>query len=340
LITVLVTGAGGGVGQGIIKCLKMIPDLEIRVIAADMSELSTGLYAGDIACLVERCTSPTYMDSLARIFDRYNVDFYMPGTDIELRFCAENKTRIKEAFKVETVISSLDTIDIADDKFKTFEFLKNAGLNYPKTKKLCDYSEGDFDFPVIVKPAVGCRSIGVEKITSARFLNPYLLKNEGLVIQECIEGEDREYTCTVVKVGDEISPVLVLKRELRSGDTYRANPVKSDFIEHYVYQIALKLDIEGGCNFQLRVDPNGVPKLFEINSRFSGTTPFCSQLGFNPLEYYLKKKIGHPFEVIVDYNAYVLRYWAEVVVQKEQMTTLATDGYLTPNLAKQFRLFD
>ena len=67
MITVLVTGAGGGVGQGIIKSLKMTQDLEIKVITADMSELAAGLYAGDIACLVEGYSSSTYMDSLARI---------------------------------------------------------------------------------------------------------------------------------------------------------------------------------------------------------------------------------------------------------------------------------
>lgn len=340
MITVLVTGAGGGVGQGIIKSLKMTKDLEIKVIVADMSELAAGLYAGDIACLVEGCSSPTYMNSLARIFDKYKVDFYIPGTDVELMFCAENKSKMKENFNVETVVSSVETIDIADDKFKTFEFLKNQGFNYPYTKRLCDYSEDEFDFPVIIKPAVGCRSIGVKKIISGRFLEPYFSKSEGLVIQEFIEGEDNEYTCTIVKVGDQISPVLVLNRDLRSGDTYRASPLKSDSIEHYVHQIASKLDIEGGCNFQLRVDSNGTPKLFEINSRFSGTTPFCSQLGFNPVEYYLKKKIGHPVEVNINYNAYVLRYWAEIVVPKEQMTELAIKKQLIPSLSKQLSLFD
>ncbi len=340
MITVLVTGAGGGVGQGIIKSLKMIQDLEIKVVAADMSELAAGLYAGDIACLVEGCSSPTYMNSLARIFDKYNVDFYIPGTDVELMFCAENKNRIKEDFDVETVISSVETIDIADDKFKTYEFLKNEGFNYPFTKRLCDFVEDEFDFPVIIKPAVGCRSIGVKKIISRRFLEPYLSKNEGHVIQEFIEGEDREYTCTIVKVGDQISPVLVLNRNLRSGDTYRANPLKSDSIENYVHQIASKLDIEGGCNFQLRVDSSDTPKLFEINSRFSGTTPFCTELGFNPVEYYLKKKIGYPVEVNINYNAYVLRYWAEIVVSKEQMAELAIKKRLTPSLGKQLSLFD
>ena len=187
MITVLVTGAGGGVGQGIIKSLKMIQDLEIKLIAADMSELAAGLYAGNIACLVEGCSSPTYMNSLARIFDKYNVDFYIPGTDVELKFCAENKNRMKEDFNVETVISSIKTIDIADDKFKTSEFLKNEGFHYPYTKRLCDYSEDEFDFPVIIKPAVGYRSIGVEKIISRRFLEPYLSKSENLIIQEFSE---------------------------------------------------------------------------------------------------------------------------------------------------------
>jgi len=339
MITVLVTGAGGGVGQGIIKSLKMISDLEIRVIAADMSVLATGLYAGDIACLVEHCASPAYKDSLARIFNTYRVDFYVPGTDVELGFCAENKTLILEKFGVETIISSANTISIADDKFKTYEFLKKSRLNYPDTKKLCDYAEGDFDFPVIVKPAVGCRSIGVKKILNAKSLEPFLSSSAGLIIQRYIEGDDREYTCTLVKVADDLSPVVVLQRELRSGDTYRANPVKSELIEDYVEQIAKNLNIEGGCNFQLRIDEHGIPLLFEINSRFSGTTPLCAQLGFNPVEYYLKKKIGQNIDVVVDYNSYVLRYWAEVLVPKGQMTTLARNKNLTPRLSSQFRLY-
>ena len=43
MINVLVTGAGGGVGQGVIKSLKIIKGLDIRIIAADMSELAAGL---------------------------------------------------------------------------------------------------------------------------------------------------------------------------------------------------------------------------------------------------------------------------------------------------------
>ena len=340
MITVLVTGAGGGVGQGIIKSLMMIDGMDISIISADMSELAAGLYASDIACLVEGCNSPGYMDSLKLIFDKYNVDFYIPGTDVELRFCAENRDTIKEKFSVETVVSSIETIDISDDKFKTYEFLKSEGFSYPKTLYLSDFSLFDLDFPVIVKPAIGCRSIGVYKIDTSQELEKYLDAPDGLIVQEYVGNENMEYTCTVVKTGAHVSPILALKRELRSGDTYRAVPIKSDVIEDYIHQLAGKLNIEGGCNFQLRLDTNGIPKLFEINSRFSGTTPFCAQLGFNPLEYYLMKKVGYDVDVDIDYDSYVLRYWSEVVVKQDQMTSLSREHCLIPVFDKQFRLFD
>ena len=77
------------------------------------------------------------------------------------------------------------------------------------------------------------------------------------------------------------------------------------------------MDIDGGCNFQLLLDENGEPKIFEINSRFSGTTPFCAQIGFNPAEFYLKGYMGIKTKIDIDYNSIILRYWAEVVVEKD-----------------------
>ena len=106
-----------------------------------------------------------------------------------------------------------------------------------------------------------------------------------------------------------------MKRDLRAGDTYRAFPEKNAVIENYVKALALKLGIYGSCNFQLRF-VDGVPKLFEINSRSSGTTPFCAQLGFNPIEFYLKSRLDIPYQSNINYDAMVLRHWTEVVVSK------------------------
>jgi len=338
-MNVLVTGAGGGVGQGVIKSLKMIKDMDIKVIAADMSELATGLYAADAAYLVDRCDSDKYLESLSRIFEKESIDFYIPGTDVELKFCSINKQLIMDEFNVHTIISSIEVIDISDNKHTTSSFLKKCGFNHPKTDYLKDVSVKDVEYPVIVKPSVGCRSVGVYKVNNLDELTPYLKDAKDLVIQEYIGSENSEYTCTVVKIGSELSPVLALKRILRSGDTYRAEPVKSEKIEKYVLNVASKLEIDGGCNFQLRLDKHGEPKIFEINSRFSGTTPFCAQIGFNPVEFYLKRSIGLESAVNIDYDSIVFRYWSEAVVNRSLLNELSTSRNIEPHVVEQFKLF-
>jgi len=338
-VNILITGAGGGVGQGVIKSLKMIKDMNIRTVATDISEFATGLYATDSAYLVDRCDSDKYLETLGKIFKKESIDFYIPGTDVELKFCAINKKLIMEEFNVHTIISSIEVIDISDDKYKTSSFLRENGFNYPKTDYLKDVDLKSIEFPVIVKPSVGCRSIGVYKINNLTELKPHLENTKDIIIQEYIGNEDTEYTCTVVKIGAELSPVLALKRVLRSGDTYRAEPVQSTKIEKYVLDIASKLEIDGGCNFQLRLDKLGDPKIFEINSRFSGTTPFCAQIGFNPVEFYLKKSLGLESNVNIDYSSILLRYWSEVVVKKDSLKKLSKNGNIESSLEKQFKLF-
>ena len=136
MINVLVTGAGGGVGQGVIKSLKMIKDIDIKVVAADMSETATGLYAADIAYLVDRCDSDEYLETLSKIFQNESIDFYIPGTDVELEFCAINKQLIMDKFNVHTIISSKEVIEICDNKYKTSSFLKDHGFNEEEVNKL------------------------------------------------------------------------------------------------------------------------------------------------------------------------------------------------------------
>lgn len=337
-MNVLVTGAGGGVGQGIIKCLKMIKDLDIRIIAADMSELSTGLFASNAAYLVEKCDSDKYLEILVNIFKKEEIDFYIPGTDIELKFCSINKKFLKDKYNVHTVVSSENVIDICNDKFKTSSFLKKNGLNYPKTAYLKDIDIKSINFPAIIKPSVGYRSIGVHKVNSVDELIPHIKNSKEYVIQEYIGDENTEYTCTLVKIGNELSPILSLKRILRSGDTYRAEPIKSEKIERYLLTVASNLEIDGGCNFQLRLDNDNEPKIFEINSRFSGTTPFCAQIGFNPVEFYLKRCQGQESIVNIDYNSVVLRYWSEIVVKKNLLNTLSKNRTIKLSKTDQFKL--
>ena len=313
MINILVTGAGGGVGQGIIKSIKLINDLDINVIAADMSPLASGLYGGDTAILVPAASAENYFEVISQICVENHINYYFPGTDVELLKAADFSSRLYQICQTETAICPKEVIEIADDKYSTYKFLTDNGFDAPNTSFPNDIDLTNLQYPIIVKPRIGCRSIGVYKVNNVHEAKSAIDSVEEPIIQEYLDGD--EFTCTVVAVKDNISDVLCLKRDLRAGDTYRAFPEKNYAIESYVKALALKLGIYGSCNFQLRLD-HGIPKLFEINSRFSGTTPFCAQLGFNPVEFYLKAKLNIPYKSNINYDAMVLRHWTEVVVSK------------------------
>lgn len=340
MIKVLVTGAGGGVGQGIIKSLHLIKDLDIYIVSADMDALATGLYAGNISYLVPACNSPEYLTEISNICKYENIEYYFPGTDLELQFCALNRDFIKDNFDTNVVVSNIEAIDISDDKYKTYLFLKNNNFNYPKTSLQNNINLNSLQYPLIIKPIVGCRSIGVSIANEEEELKSRLSNEDGLLVQELIGNDNSEYTCTIVALNGETSDVLILKRYLRSGDTFRAEPIKNKKISDYVKNVAIALDIHGSCNFQLRMDKNDMPKIFEINCRFSGTTPFCSQLGFNPVEFYIKTSMGISYHSTIDYDSIVLRHWSEVLIKKEDIEKLSLSKKTIPTFIKKISLFE
>jgi carbamoyl-phosphate synthase large subunit len=318
MINVFVTGCGGGVGQGIVKSLKLINDLPINIITADMSNLAAGLYFGNKSIIVPAANDKNYISAIIKILCDEKIDYYFPGTDVELVLCAKEKSFIESASNAVVVVSPPLVVEIANDKFKTYQFLKENGFYHPKTYFDVIPFE-DLKYPVILKPRVGCRSIGVFQVYNESDLKKHLSNSSDQIVQELIGSDDTEYTCTIVVVDGHIFGPLILNRVLRSGDTFRAKPVKSEQIESYVKEVAIKLGVQGPCNFQLRIDKDGNPKIFEINSRFSGTTPFCAQLGFNPVEAFIKASKDIPYVAKIDYGLIVLRHWNEIILRDDQL---------------------
>ena len=329
MITILVTGAGGGVGQGIIKSLRRIDDLELDIIAADASARAAGLFGVGRAALLPRLKDPEYFATVMALCREEAIDFYIPGTDIELPLCALMAPTVERDCGTRIVISSPETIAIGNDKFATVQYLRRHNLPYPDTWLPGDVAADALPYPVVVKPRVGWRSIGVNVVRDAEELRRRLSSDRDVVIQEQIGCPDEEFTCTLVRCGNHVSNVAIFRRWLRGGDTYQAESVESELIEKYVLAIAGHLEIEGSCNFQIRVGDDGQPKLFEFNPRCSGTTPLCAVIGFNPLEYYLKHKLAMPYEPCFQVGMLILRHWAEVAVPMTSVTALRM-GHASP----------
>lgn len=310
----LVTGAGALLGQGIIRSLQRLQP-KPYIIAVDPNPLSAGLYWADARYLVPLANAPSYIDAICVILDKEKPDIVFIGTDVELMTFAEHRQALESEHATRIVVSPPHVISIADDKYRTYEFLRDNGFPYPET--CLPGQEHDLiarvGFPLVVKPRIGARSIGVHVVHSPEELQQHL--NDKVVIQECVGMPDAEYTAGVVSF-DQSSVSIVMRRDLRDGNTYRAYVDDSIRLNEIVRNMALTLGSYGPTNFQFRLSQDGLVKVFEINARFSGTTILRALSGFDEValtsQYILS---GIPLSQPTVRKVVLLRHWSETVVE-------------------------
>lgn len=314
---VLVTGAGGGVGQSIIKALA---GSGLVVVGADADARAAGLHAVPIAYRIPPAHDSAFVNTLANLCSREGCTAVFPGLDPELLVLASAKEQFALAGTT-LIVSEPDVIRIADDKLETAGFLAKGGFASPETVAFSDDISPSW-LPAILKPRWGgSRSARVFLVRTAAELRAAkgLINPANCVIQEYIPGD--EYTCGTVNADGDCYGPIVMKRELRAGDTYRAEVIRHEGIESYVSEVARTLRPFGACNFQLRLRGQE-PVVFEINPRCSGTTAARALAGFNePLmvaHYLLWGKV--PDFAISEIM--VSRYWAEMVVSRSRLADL------------------
>ena len=329
-VTVLVTGAGAGVGQSIIKALKLSA-IKTRIIATDAQEKAAGLYRAHAAYLVPRCDDSGYTARLVAICNRENVDLLFPGTDVELPVLARERTAIESETRARVIVSDEPTIQLADDKWETVQFLKKNQFPYPKTWLAGDVNQAleTIALPVVVKPRHGARSIGFHVVQTTAELQEQLAAMPDAVVQEYLADDDSEHTCGAFFWDKKCYGVVTAQRWLRSGDTYKARFYHDQKLASFIEQVGAKLGLHGPCNFQLRQTASG-PVIFEINCRFSGTTGAASYLGFNVPSALIERLVfNRPLKPLGFRESFMLRYLNEVLVEPDAMERLRADESLT-----------
>ena len=336
VIPVLVTGAGAGVGQSILKALKLSP-VSMKIIAVDGSELAAGLYAADSAYLVPMWQDPAYVPRIIEICKKENVQLVFAGTDVELEALSKHAKRIKAESGATVVVSNVRAVRIADDKWKTVQFLKQNSFPYAKSCLAKDLPKflKTAKFPLIVKPRVGARSIGLSKARNREELMAAVAQTPGPIIQEYLSTEDDEYTCSGFFYKGKSYGALCGQRWLRNGDTYKALFKRDKALEAFVAKVGVKLNLFGPCNFQLRKTKRG-PVIFEINCRFSGTTGAVSYLGFNAANALVQILcLKRPPSALQFKESYMFRYWNELFASEGEVKVLGkTKGLPNPHSDK------
>ena len=331
-LTVAITGVGGGVGQGIIKALRM-SSLDCRFVAADANPLSAGLYRADVAYVLPPADEPSYGRQVMEMLRREGAVALFPGSDPELPVLASLKPVIEAETGARVIISSPEVVDVANDKWLTVQFLARHGLPHAASvlPERADELEAfllENPFPLVLKPRKGSASRGVYQVRNRAHLQALLPEVRQPVLQELLGRADAEYTCGLfVDEDGQVLSTITARRELLGGTTYRAWVADFPEVREMVEMIGAALRPLGSCNVQLRLTERG-PVPFEINPRCSGTTPIRAYFGWNGPEAAVRKFVLGE-EVQLSFRpGLALRYWNEVFLDPSLANELAHTGRL------------
>lgn len=336
---ILVTGAGALLGQGILRLLQ-VSDFKKKIFTADPDPKSSGHWLGDYAITIPKANELNYIESIKSIVNEYKIDAILVGTDVELPVFSKYKEEFFRKYNCRVIVSSQEVIEIANDKFLTASFLEKNNFPFPFSVMANDKDklkeiEEKIDFPMFAKPIDGARSIGIKKINNHAELMEIYSPDSNLVVQQFLPELEGEFTSGCIVVDGKCKAVVTLKRDLRDGNTYRAyRDSKTSIYDEYIGQIAEKLNSDGPVNFQFRIF-KGKPVVFEINGRFSGTTPLRQFFGFNEVEallkyYFFNTQIEKPTLK----NGIVLRTWSDIFIEEEELEDLKVNKVLVAPKAK------
>lgn len=332
-LNVLVLAVGGNVSQGILKALARC-SIPCRVIGTDLNELQMGLYTVDRGYVAPHATAPEFMDWLVGLCKKEGIDIILSGCEPVLRVLAPIREQVEAATGALCFVCPPEVWTTCDDKLLTCEWLEKHGFAFPAHAAAEDHDAlhqlaEKHGYPLIAKPRIGGGAYGIIMVQDANDLD-YVLRKKAYIVEEYLGADDQEYTagCFRDRKGT-VCGSIIMWRELLAGTTYRAVAGEYPEAKREAERIAGTLDCPGPCNIQLRMTERG-PVCFEINPRFSGTTPIRAALGYNEVEAVLRHFLLKETPVVLPHitRGIALRYWNELYVAPDLCEKVRREGVI------------
>lgn len=327
----LVLGAGGNVSQGVLKALAL-SSLPVRTLAACIDPLSPGLYAAERAFVSPLADDPGFVDWLCETCEVEGVDAVLSGAEPVLSALAVAAGEVRSRCGAVCVVSPAPTYELARDKLRAARWMAERGLPAPRFADAADPEAvralvKGCGFPLIAKPRHGKGAVGVVEVAREAQLAG-LAGREGVLLQERLDEPEYTVGC-LCGAGGALRGSIAMRRELSAGTTTYAEAGEFPAARTVAERLVGELAPVGPCNVQLR-ERDGEPVAFEVNARFSGTTPVRARLGFNEVEAALRELVlgeePAPMPRVVE--GVVVRYWNEVYPSPRALARLRTEGRL------------
>lgn len=321
-ITILTSASGSPtMGKGGYRNLK---ERKVTVVGVDMTSDPSAKYLVDKFYKVPPVTADEYIDVILDICKRENVDIYFPNISIEVEKVCQRRKEF-EKLGVILSISNMESIEIANNKLKTYQALEKAGIPVPRyygVYNVKDFIEGcrymGFpEKPVCLKIVDGSGSRGVRIIDSKKsrydiFVNekPNSFYTSYEDMLSILESAPKDAFHEMMLLEYLHGPEFTVDALAEKGKTLyiagRENVVslmsiamesvvtKDEAAEKIAKDVIELLNMDGNVGFDFMRNEANEPVLTDINPRLTATVALFSKAGL-PLQYLrIKQLLGEP----------------------------------------------
>ena len=305
---VLVTGAGGSPATNFVRSLRAAPE-PVHLTGTDADPYCLLRAETDTRHLVPPAGDPAYLDVLNAIVEREDVGLVHAQNDAEVAFLSEHRDQVAARL----FLPARETVRACQDKFRSYESWKAAGLPVPETVML--RSEEDlqaaferFGGALWLRATSGAGGRGALPVQDYDTARSWLEFQKGwgsFTAAELLEPDSITWMSVwrdgelVVAQGrkrlywelSRISPSGVTG--VTGAGVTIADPALDELAEAAV--LAIDPHPDGLFGVDLTYDRDGIPNPTEINvGRFFTTHQFFTALGVNLPYAYLKLAFGEP----------------------------------------------
>ena len=315
-LRILFTSAGRRVE--LLRCFRQAAqslDMNLDVLACDLNaSMSSACHAADRAFDVPRCSDPGYADAVFNIARENRVHLVVPTIDPELQSLAAAAEHFAST-GARVHVSPPDVVAVAQDKLKTAQVLRAAGVPVPATYSL----EGTrplplgLQWPMFMKPRAGSASRGLQVIQSADCLPDQT--DEPMLLQEFLRGPEYTVNIFIDMAGVLRSAVMHRRLQVRAGEVEKGRTERRDDLHKLAELIGKALPgARGVLCFQVIDDQDRGPQVIEINARFGGGYPLADHAGANFAQWLMEEVAGLPCTANNEWrnNVTMLRYDAAI----------------------------
>jgi predicted ATP-grasp superfamily ATP-dependent carboligase len=318
--TVLVTAAGGGAGNNLIRALRACwPGLGIIGTNIDRFYLARSL--ADRNYLVPRAAAGgDYLDAIRRVVAAEQIDLVIPQNDAEVAPLGRGRAHLGARM----LLSGDEAIERCQDKFALYNHLTGHGIRMAETYQVCSVEDVGPIFRHFGSPErLWCRmrrgsaskgSLPVKSAEQARFWIRYWEEMRGVLpnsflLSEYLPGRDfafqslwNEGELVLAKTCERLSYLVGEWRPSGTSSTPRVGKlVREPEVNQACTAAVRAVDPRATGMFciDLKQDRNGVPCITEINiGRFFMISPVFHAVGrHNMAELYLRLAFGAPVDI-------------------------------------------